>query len=461
METMDITRTDNDIGGGAGRLCSALGVLVLLGLGVGCETEPPPMEELEREVEYHIQSAKQTQTHRKQILGDIENARQRIWAAVTPDVMDAEIADALIDAADRGLQVRVVADADASNSEGFPKLQDSGAVATSFGDGDLNYLPNPTLSQILTYCDLKEDRQVTICESGSVPQSPCLDGSGGGTQGSMCRPGSFNLMSHRFFIIDETTVWNLAGGFGGPAGNLGWKATSELIREDFEREFKQMFRGVFATELDKLNGPVKSSGDGNVDYYNDEGMFKLRFNPQERLMKHVVDEVYGARSSIEITTATLTNPFVLKALEYKANNGFKVRVVVGEDSQPPADAVEATRRLKQLGAKTHPAGDQLPSTLVIDDEPKNPQGKRWPRTALALSHPMWHAQPFTVVGPEPNDMSRDDRVIVYRSDQFVDGNFWKLEETAADTEANTGRWPEIDQMAQYFDHVWDNSGNKL
>jgi hypothetical protein len=417
------------------------------------------MEELEAEVDYSIQSARQTQTHRQEILADINNARQRIWAAVTPDTMDAEIADALIAAGERGLQVRVVADADASNSEGFPKLRDSGAVETSFGNGTFSYLPNPTLAQILTYCDLKENRHVTICESGATPNpdSPCRQSGENGSQGSMCRPGSFNLMSHRFFLIDETTTWNLAGGFGSPAGNLGWRSTSELLVEDFEPEFKQLFEGVFADNLDQYNGTVKSTADGRVKYYNDEGMFKVRFNPQERLMKHVVDEIYEARSSVAITTSTLTNPFVLKALEYKANNGFKVRVVVGRDSQPSADDVEATRRLQNLGAKTHPADDQLPSTLVIDDEPKAPENKAWPRTALALSHPMWRAQPFTVVGPEPNSMSRDDRVEVYRSDQFIDGNFWMLEETAADTEANTGRWPEIDQMAQFFDHVWTES----
>ncbi|MFB6350628.1 MAG: hypothetical protein ABEN55_01760, partial [Bradymonadaceae bacterium] len=296
---------------------------------------------------------------------------------------------------------------------------------------------------VTAQCKRRDKRHDVLCTAGETTSSPCNDGTVRGGQGAVCRPGDFNLMSHRFFIIDERTVWNLADGFDtGKVGNLGWKITSEYIREDFVREFRQMRGGVFATELDSYNGPLKSGTNAQVDYMTDQGVLQIRFNPQERLMKQVIDHVYRAKDSIKLTTSALRNPFLLDALEYKADNGFDVQIVVGKGTQPKGPA---RKRLNKLGAKAHPAGRGLPSVVVIDGNTQ-----KWPRVAMALSHPMWHGKPYDVLKPKnPQSEDASDRVRVYPADSFVDGNLWLLREFSS----NTQKIPPIDKMSAFVDRA--------
>ncbi len=379
---------------------------------------------------------------RDRLLNEIEGADRRIWAAATADVLDDEIAGALVDAHDRGVDVRLVADVDHQSDSGFAQLREAD-IPITWGNGELNYLPDPNLGQILTNCVEHEDRNIVECAASGDDEQPCTDPAVPGDQGTMCRPGSYNRMSHRFFIVDDRTVWNLAAGFGdGEAGNLGWRARSEYLREDFVREFRQMEGGVFATELDAFNGPIKSTTDANVDYLTDRGVLQVRFNPQERLLKHVVDEIYRAKQSIQIVTESLTNPFVLDALESKAGRGFDIEVVVGADTQP---AGEARQRLATLGAQALPDGDQLPTVVVTDDLAGN-SDRNWPRTALVLTHPLWHGAPFSVLPPEnPDEEDASDRVHIYPSDHFVDGNMWRLREFSTQPDDS----PQIGRIGEY------------
>lgn len=434
---------------------AAVGAAALAaGLGAtACSTKPPGDDELERTVDYRIEPAGEASALREDLIDDLESADERIWAAVTTDVLDSEVASVLEEAAGEGLDVRVIGDADDRETDLFESIRNSD-VETTFGDGELSYLPEPNLSQVLGRCRLDETKRVETCTSSSQTESPCNDETVGGGQGSVCRPGSFNRMSHRFFIIDKRVVWNFSNGFAEDSvGTIGWRARSEIIREDFEREFRQMFGGVFSTSLDVFNGPIKSSTDDNIEYTTDHGAMQIRFNPQERLMKHVIDEVYRARSSIQIMASEIRNPFLLDALEYKKDNGFAVQIVVGETGeqggQPPGNA---KRRLRNLEARSHPAGSGLPSVVVIDAI--TPEGEReWPRTALSLSHPLWHAQPFEVVGPPEDANNPDDRVRVYPSDHFVDGNYWKAYEFASNVDED----PRIDRMREFATSAWNSA----
>lgn len=434
------------------RTTTALLVLAYTLLSCGCMQEPSEAVDVKFRVDYAIRHANAKQDLEKRLLEDLNGANNRIWAAASGDVMTDKVANALVRAAEkRDVDVKVVADADDKNKKSFKKIRNSD-IPITFGDGKLSYLPNPTLAQILVQCEYRKDKNKLeeICTAGDTTKSPCNDKTVSGGQGTMCRPGTFNLMSHRFFIVDERTVWNLAGGLENTgAGSLGWKADSEVVREDFVGEFKQMHAGVFSTTLDVYNGPVKSNNDSNLDYRTEEGVLQIRFNPQERLMKHVIDEVYRAKTSVDVMSPSITNPFLLDALEYKKKHGFRVRIVVGKDAQRPGESKE---RLKKLGARAHPADGGIPSVVVVDAKTdKNGEEPRWPRTGLALSHPMWHAQPFEVIPPK-NPMSEDaaDRVRVYPSDHFVDGTFWLLREYSS----NKGGSPQLDQMAEFTKTAW-------
>lgn len=416
---------------------------VLVCTGMACDRTPPEEAQLKTQVDYLISPSTSDDTVKSRLIDSIDGADQRVWAAVAGDVVDAEMAEALVSAHDReGVDVQLVADVDQKGTEHFKKLQEAGLPIT-WGDGDLSYLPVPNITTITAQCKRRDKRFDVVCTAGDTTSSPCNDRTVRGGQGTVCRPGDFNLMSHRFFIVDERTVWNLAGGFDtGEAGNLGWKIDSEYVRQDFVREFRQLRGGVFATELDAYNGPVKSGTNATTDYDTDQGVLRIRFNPQERLMKQIIDQVYRAKDSVKVTTSMLRNPFLLDALEYKATNGFDVEIVVGQGAQPNGSAKQ---RLRDLNAKAHPAGRGLPSVVVIDGE-----SQKWPRVGMALSHPMWHGKPFDVVPPtNPQSEDASDRVRVYPSDSFVDGNLWVLREFSS----NTQEIPPLNQLSAFVDRA--------
>jgi hypothetical protein len=438
--------------------------LTLLGLGalsalVAAGCEPAPYAELQTVLQYEVaEDGNDRASLRDRWLADLQEADSRIWAAVNGDVMDQEVADAMIQAHQAGADVRVVADVEDQGTEGFQALDDA-EVPVTYGDGELLYLPDPNLSQVTTRCRLNQSTQIVTCDSGNT-SSPLCDRDSS-TQGAICRPDSFNTMSHRFVIVDEHTVWNLANGFEdmGEAGALGWKVESEVVREDFEREFRQMDGtvgpdtpgrerdSVFATTLGAYDGILKSRTDNNVVYLsNQPGALTIRFNPQERLMKEVIDAVYRARSSVTVISPRIRNPFLLGALEYKANNGFQVDVTIGEGAQPQDRGSDGPRsRLQALGARTHPAGENLP-TLVLIDQESTPQ-RQWPRSAIVLSHPLERARPLQIsVGTGPGG---SDEVLVYPSDAFIDGNLWKIFEY----ESNTGQAEPIDRFARWADRI--------
>jgi phosphatidylserine/phosphatidylglycerophosphate/cardiolipin synthase-like enzyme len=427
-------------------------LLLVAGLLTGGSTCPgssPDAVGLKTEVDYLVQESDSSGSNLEdQFLGDLREADRRIWGAIAGDMMDQQLAQILVDAHKAGVDVRLVADVDDQSEPGFTALREAG-VPISWGNGQLNYLPGPYLGQILTKCERNDSYMRVECRAtgeGETPSSPdgCEDPAVSGNQGTMCRPGDFNLMSHRFAIVDKRTVWNFAAGFGdGSTGDLGWRAESEYIRKDFVREFRQMEGGVFATELDAFNGPIKSTTDSHVDYLTDKGRLQIRFNPQERLMKHVIDDVYRAKHSIQIVTRSLTNPFLLDALEDKQNRGFDIDIVVGADTQPQG---EARQRLVGLGAQAHPSGENLPSVILRDH--KEGSDRNWPRSAMVLSHPLWHGSPFSVLPPEnPNETEASDRVRVYPSDHFVDGNMWRIREFRPQPDES----PQIDKIADFVD----------
>lgn len=418
-----------------------LAVTLAAGLGAsGCD-EPTERAELESTVDYFLQTSPDERTTKQEFLNDLENGADRsIRAALAGDALTSEVADRLVSARDSGIEVEVVADEDDRSSEPVQTLLDN-EIPVRFGDGSLDYVPNPSLVPILGGCTRQEDRRRVVCSSSTTGTNPC-GGSEGTNTGTMCRPGSYNRMSHRFVLIDEDVVWSLAGGLetddGGP---MAWRAESELLHEDFNREFRQLFGGTFATTLDAYNGPLKSTGNDNLDYMTDRGVLQIRFNPQERLLKHVIDEVYRARSSIEITTPILRNPFLLDALEYKSNHGFEVSITVGS-SQPDGTALD---RLKQLDARQRSRDRPLPTIVVVDGDNS---GRQWPRTGLILSHPLIYSRPYRF-----DSKGGEDRTLVYPSDHFADGALWTFFEYSSNAGGNDRETSQLDRLESFVDRT--------
>ncbi len=410
-------------------------LLVLAAFDTGCNHDAPPLSEAFNHATYYTGGSDTAKTRKAELVADLKGAQDSIDIAVS-HLTDTDVAQALIDAKNNGVDVRVISDWDswtsADKAEAGLKMLEDHDVKPVYGDAALSYLPDPSLPSVLANCQVNDAAQYEICSSGQS-----------GEQGQMVRPGNYNLMSHNFAIIDHHRVWNFPALDGTKRDWLGWRIDSELLAEDFGHEFQQMYGGVFATTLDVYNGPLKSSNDYNVRYYSDQGEMKVWFNPQERLIKTVIDEVYKAHASVWVMTDDLVNPNLLDALEYKKNNGFDVRIMVNSDTQATGSSKD---RLDALGARHAPAGyDHLPTFIVIDQKPDR-NGVKRPRRVIKLSHPLIRARPF-----ETHFDANADKVFVYPADLFVDGNLWMLQESGSTTHKDGT----VDQYTQHWLKMWN------
>lgn len=428
--------------------------LLLLG---SCNKEPAG--EYFTQIEYFIDG-----DEKARLVAELGSATTRVDAAITR-LTDIEVADALIRAKDRGAVVRVAADRDFAGDAGLERLEEAG-IEIVYGDGELFYLPDPNIAGVVS----------SPCGFiGGVVRCPAPDGAedlenyaGDEPVGAIYRPGSFNLMSHNFFIVDVRTVWNFTTPFdGSDAPQFGFRAESERMREVMDREFTQLFGGVFATTLDVYNGPVKSSPQQNPDfnaksYLTDRGELELRFNPQDRVTKTIIDDTYRARASVWLVTDTIGEDFLIRALNYKADarrpgdnsDAFDVRVIVNPNGQSPFTRAE----LEATGVvRFAPSDIDVLPTIAIFDAVEDADGDERPRRVHVSSQPLWRAGPFNIIRNNTSEFCppdlEDDCVVVHPADYFVDGNMWSLLEYRGQVH----EIEEIDRFEQWFNTLWDQS----
>ncbi len=388
-------------------------------------------------IDYYVGQDDEIEAIRSRLLAELEEAEDRIDAAIA-GLDDEAVEGALVDAANRGVRVRVVADEHLEDSGQFDTLVEHNGIDVAFGDGELAYLPEPHLSPILEYCVDEEDH--TNCTRAQSDQQQ-------NTEGIMVRPSDYNVMSHTFFLIDATYVWNITAPLSDEQGTwAAFRAMSEELANSFEREFRQMHGGVFATTLSVYNGPLKSITHQDPLRMTNRGQLRVRFNPQERLVKNVIDEVLRARASVFVMTENLTNEDLINALKYKDENDFEVRVLLGQgQAESLADEVAALNPVEapeQMG--------RLPTMVVIDSE-RDRNGNRQPRLVQILSHELWRAEPFEVLARLPANWVR-----FYPSDTFADGVMWEIVESGFGSQRN----PEADRFIDTWESMWQEASDE-
>lgn len=407
-------------------------------------------------VDYYVGQDEVVDAIRTELIDEIGEAERRIDTAIAA-LDDEEIEEALIDAADRGVTVRVVADQYLEDSGQFDALVDHSDIAVVFGDGELGYLPDPNLAPILEYCDANDTEHDDHIECTNAEDPPSqlpeelweeqLDRPPN-NDSMIRRPAHYNVMSHTFFLIDDVRVWNITAPLNDEQPLwLAFKAMSEELTNSYAREFRQMHGGVFSTTLSVYNGPLKSITHQNPMRLTNEGQLRIRFNPQERLVKNVVDETFRARASVFVMTENLTNEDLIAALRYKAENGFDVRVMHGQGQAPtlldelePLDPVEAPAEM-----------GRLPSFVIIDSE-RDRNGNRQPRQVQVLSHELWRAQPYEVIAELPSNLVR-----FYPSDTFADGVLWEIAESGSPR--NPVQNPAVEPFIESWEQMWSEATN--
>ncbi len=440
-------------------LIGAIATLALASCHVSREA-PDAREVGLTRLNYFVSDANGLADIKTQLIGAFDDAESKIDFA-TQSLSDGDIADALVRAKERGVAVSVVTDDAARDDAGIQTLEQAD-ITISYGDGELRFLPEPTLTSLLEQCT-KTDFY-TECTQGSR-NGPVTE-----TTGLMVRPNDYNLMSNNFAVIDDIKVWNFSSSFDGRASYwFGWRAHSYDLAFAFDKEFQQMEGGVFATTLDVYNGPIKSTVHGIVydsrlpdsrpgrtrdlqpGYITDGGIVRIEFNPQQRLVKEIIDEIYRSRSSVTVMTDELRHEFAINALAYKARNGFDVRVILREGAELPQQLVD-------LGVvRTAPSRyDYLP-TVVITDEGEDRNGDTWARTLLVLSHSFMSQAPFRVLTPQMSGdpFAEDDVVRIYPADLYADGTMYTLREFL--TADPNSRLEEIDRHVDFLGAVWDGA----
>ncbi len=312
-------------------------------------------------------------------LDAIQTAEKSVYVAM-PIGDDVELADALIDAYASGVDVEVVTDIDVRNDPAIDALRDAD-IPVTLADGEIAYFDFNLNSEV------KFDSSVCV-------------------------------MSHSWVVADGARIvsGNRMGGIDAGA-HITLAIEGEELVEDILWEHNQVFGGVDATAVTAFDANAKSTTDPRWGYMTDQPLLLgVWFGPQERLLKRVIDGIYGARVNIRIVTDTLDNPEIIKAVQDKAFWGIDVEVVVGSSFDPndarlrdPFDAAVDVRWYRTTST------EPLPTVVIIDTEPDD-VGKWSTVRGMVLTHGLLSASRVYRAEPIP-------------SDQLIDGTLWTIEQT--------------------------------
>jgi len=393
--------------------CALLGVLGALGCEPTPATDPAPFTDL---LEPNTSTRQAATLFRTFLIepGDLSEGPAWTYAAAVDDVRtlidsaefqlevmiehldDAQIAQAIVDAAERGIDVRVVGDVDRREQRGFELIEDAG-LAPVYGDG-------------------------AIVWNGVFGEDPVL------------RTGEDNRMTHNVIIADRQRLISLSAGFPEDVRDIpqaGFAADSEVLARDFGNIFDQLHGGVFATTLTYYDQPVVSDTNNRTLYETEESIIELYFGPQEPLVKELIDRIYAARAAVWIATPTMLNSEIARALIYKGASGFDVRIVVGttDGAQAEAEALPGV-----FGDLARQRGDDVPAfrtlsalngggtLIVLDGQPTFDGDDKQPGVALVLGAPLFESVPYAVTGVRPDGLDLEARP----SDRFTDAHLWAV-----------------------------------
>ena len=307
------------------------------------------------------------------------------------------IAEALNAAHRRGVTVRIVADIDRRHQSGFQFIDGQSEIEAVYGDGEI-------LWQAVFGAD------------------------------NVVRSGEDNRMMHNFVIVDDLRMINLTTGFPpieGPqaqpnAVQVGFIAHSEDLTKDFGDVFDQLHGGVFSTRLTFYDDTVSSDTNNRTFYPLRDGVIEAYFGPQEPLVKEIIDQIYAARSSVYIASSEFRNGEIARALRYKAEAGFDVRVVVAQalnQREESGALIEWFADRDNAFVRRHPNIAQ--TMIVIDGRTSHLGGGHQPGRVMVSSMPIFEAAGYYV----QSEVGGGSPVLAAQpSGLFTDTNMWVIHE---------------------------------
>jgi len=348
---------------------------------------PPDAGQLRNQVDLLVDADDAATTQR--FIDTIDSAEETLQIALPqnpeegaiPD-FDPALGDAIISAANRGVEVEVISDVDAEDDPVVEALDDAGITMR---------LADPSIA----YFEFATNEDVGWA-SHDV------------------------MMSHAFVLADTTRYVN-ANRLGGLDGQrVVFQGQNEDLGLDVSSEFQQILGGTDCAAMNAYSSSMKNIADNRWRYGTPtDADLEMWFGPQERLIKRIIDSVYGARVSVKVLTDEFANDGLAAALQAKAEDGFDISVVVGPRYN--AEVCGAAQPGEVLFEETDDVFKQhitdnisVPTIVLVDIE----GGNNTTRRAYVLSHDLVSAGRYY----------RGNEV---RNDQLIDGNLWVIDDWGA------------------------------
>jgi len=375
-----------------------------LGLGVVGGCAPPNLDEGFTVVEHFADaSGEDANAHFVEVM-DSADATLRV---ALPFFEDPALADAFVDALDRGVDGRLVLDIDQIDDAGVVQLETLGVTCMEAEEALVHRLAGEEPPCILAddgvdYFDFANNVAVVV-------------------------PSSAIWMTHAFAVADDVHfVRSSRAGDLAQGVRLSSVGHSEDLGDDLSREHQQLFGGTDASTLTAFSSSAKSVTDNRWLYPTQSRVsMEMWFGPQERLIKRIIDATYRARSSVYVLTDDFVDVNLARALDQKGADGFKMIAVVGPNfgtTRPElsrtflsADNIEKYRISEGV--------EHVP-TMVLVDYTEDQTGSQPMTQAFVLSHDIAATTRYFGGGSAVE--------VLEQSDQLMDGNLMVLDDFSHD-----------------------------
>lgn len=377
--------------------------LCLFGLlAIGCA--PPDLEDGFTVVEHFAdESGQATNAH---FLELIDGAETTLRVAL-PFFEDTALADAFVDALDRGVDARLVLDIDQVEDAGVVQLETLGIECMQAEEAVVLRLAGEEPP-----CILADDGVDYFDFANNVPVSV---------------PSSAIRMTHAFAVADRVDFVRSSR-----AGDLlnGTRLTSvghsEDLGDDLSWEHQQLFGGTDASTLTAFSSSAKSVTDNRWLYPTQTRVsMEMWFGPQERLIKRIIDSTYRARSSVYVLTDDFVDVNLARALDQKGADGFEIIALVGPhfgDTRPELSRTFLSTEHIVKYQITEEL-DHVP-TMVLVDYTEDRAGSQPMTQAFVLSHDIAATTRYFGGGSAVE--------VLEQSDQLMDGNLMVLDDFSHD-----------------------------
>lgn len=339
----------------------------------------------------------------------IDGASESLFIGL-PAGDDTELADAIINAHDRGVLVEVVTNYDERNGDGVKSMREAGVPVKLADEG-------------LTYFDFAINDDVVYTSDQTQ-------------------------MSSAYLIADERDmVLSTSAGRTTDGTRISFVMNGEDIKEDLWLEHNQLYGDADAVATTRFDAPAKSITDIRWIYPGvEDAPFQLWMGPQERLTKRLIDAIYGARANVWVLTNDFSNDGMAKALQDKAERGFDIKVVVGPDFgvESPAQAASLSDESPDVQKRQVSYGE-VPTVVLVDTE-----------TDLAGFSPMAHAYVLThdlysSSRLYDDNTSDDNPPVPVMNDQLIDGLLYQLDDPGR-------RNSDVQALIDLFNDHFDDGG---